>query len=170
MIKSYRNLQPRIDETAFVAENAVVIGDVEIGAAASIWYNCVLRGDVNFIKIGAETNVQDGTVIHVSTGTYPTILEDKVTVGHNATVHGCHVETGSLIGIGATVLDGARIGKYSLIAAGSLVTPDTRIPPHSFVMGAPAKIKRELTAEEIKNLDRFWQNYTEILPFYKQQI
>lgn len=129
MIKSFQNKTPKIHESAFIAENAVIIGDVEIGENASIWYNCVLRGDVNFIRIGAKSNIQDGTIIHVSRGeNFPTIIEEEVTVGHSATIHGCYIEKGSLIGIGATILDGARIGKNSLIAAGSLVTPNTQIP------------------------------------------
>ena len=117
MIKSFQDKTPIIHDSVFVAENAMIIGDVEIGEDASIWYNCMLRGDVNYIRIGARTNVQDATVIHVSRKTYPTILEDEVTVGHGVTLHGCYVETGSLIGIGSIILDGARIGKNSLVAA-----------------------------------------------------
>ncbi|HQU86546.1 MAG TPA: gamma carbonic anhydrase family protein, partial [Pyrinomonadaceae bacterium] len=127
MIKPFQNIEPKIHESAFIAENAVIIGDVEIGEQASIWYNCVLRGDVNFIRIGARSNIQDGTIIHVSRHDFPTVIEEEVTVGHSATIHGCHIEKGSLIGIGAIILDGARIGKNSLIAAGSLVTPNTII-------------------------------------------
>lgn len=167
MIKTFQNISPKIHETAFVAENATVIGDVEIGAESSIWFNSVVRGDVNFIRIGARTNIQDASVIHVSSQTHPTILEDEITVGHRATLHGCFVESRCLIGIGAIVLDGARIGKNSLIAAGSLVTPDTQIPPRSLVMGSPARVKRNLTDDEIYNLARFWQNYTELLKVYK---
>ena len=169
MIKSFQNLQPKIHETAFIAENAVIIGDVEIGAEASIWYNCVLRGDVNFIRIGAKSNIQDGTIIHVSRGeNFPTIIEAEVTVGHSATIHGCYIEKGSLIGIGATILDGARIGKNSLVAAGSLVTPNTIIPERSLVMGSPAKVKRQLTDEEIQDLQRFWRNYVELAKIYQE--
>lgn len=167
MIKSFQHLTPKIHETAFIAENAVIIGDVEIGENASVWYNCVLRGDVNFIRIGSGTNIQDGTIIHVSRGRdFPTIIEEEVTVGHSATVHGCYIEKGSLIGIGAIVLDGARIGKNSLIAAGSLVTPNTQIPERSFVLGAPARVKRELTDEEVQDLQRFWQNYVKLIELY----
>lgn len=167
MIKPFRDKTPTIEPTAFIAENAVVIGDVEIGAAASIWYNCVLRGDVNFIRIGARTNVQDGTIIHVSRGAeYPTIVADEVTIGHNATIHGCHIESGSLIGIGAIVLDGARIGRNSLVAAGSLVTPNTVIPERSFVVGSPAKVKRELGDDEVEGLQTFWRNYVSLIDFY----
>jgi carbonic anhydrase/acetyltransferase-like protein (isoleucine patch superfamily) len=167
MIKSFQAKTPKIHETAFIAETAVVIGDVEIGERASVWYNCVLRGDVNFIRIGAGTNVQDGTVIHVSRGAdFPTIIEANVTIGHSATVHGCHIEEGSLIGIGAILLDGARVGKNSLVAAGSLVTPNTQIPERSFVLGSPARVRRELTDEEVANLQKFWENYITLAEIY----
>ncbi len=169
IIRNFLDKHPQIDSTAFVAENAVIIGDVEIGAAASVWYNCVLRGDVNYIRIGAGTNIQDGTIIHVSRGAeFPTIIEKEVTVGHSATIHGCYIEQGSLIGIGAIVLDGARIGRNSLIAAGSLVTPNTIIPEGSFVMGAPAKVKRQLSADEIANMQKFWENYVTLSEMYKE--
>jgi gamma-carbonic anhydrase len=166
MIRSFKNTRPKIHETAFIAENAVIIGEVEIGENASVWYNCVLRGDVNFIKIGARTNVQDGTIIHVSRHDFPTVLEDEVTVGHSVTLHGCYIERGSLIGIGAIILDGARIGANSLIAAGSLVTPNTIIPPNSFVLGSPARVKREMSAEEIGGVQKFWQNYVTLSEVY----
>lgn len=168
MIKIFQDKTPKIHESVFVAENAVIIGDVEIAQDASIWYNCVLRGDVNYIRIGEKTNIQDGTIIHVSrTGDYSTIIEDEVTVGHSATIHGCYIETGSLIGIGAIILDGARIGKNSLVAAGSLVTPRTQIPERSLVMGSPAKVKREMTEDEVKDLERFWKGYVELNGIYK---
>lgn len=167
MIKSFQNIQPKIHETAFVAETAIVIGDVEIGAESSVWFGSVIRGDVNYIRIGARTNIQDGSIIHVTSKTHPTILENEVTLGHRVTLHGCYIEQGSLIGIGAIVLDGARIGKNSLVAAGSLVTPNTIIPPKSLVMGSPAKVKRELTEEELNDLPRFWQNYTKLISKYE---
>lgn len=167
MIKTFQNIYPKIHETAFIAENAVIIGDVEIGENASIWYNCVLRGDINFIRIGAKTNIQDGTIIHVSRGEeFSTIIEEEVTVGHSVTIHGCYIEKGSLIGIGSTILDGARIGKNSLIAAGSLVTPNSKIPERSFVLGSPARVKRELVEEEIENIQRFWQSYVKLSEIY----
>jgi len=159
MIKIFQSLQPKIHETAFIAENAVIIGDVEIGAESSVWYGSILRGDVNYIRIGERTNVQDASVIHVSTKTHPTVLEDEVTVGHSVTLHGCYIETGCLIGIGSIILDGAHIGKNSLVAAGSLVTPNTNIPANSLVMGSPAKVKRALSDDEIEGLKKFWQNY-----------
>lgn len=167
MIKSFQTHEPKIHETAFIAEDAVVIGDVRIGEQSSVWYGSVLRGDVNYIRIGARTNIQDSSVIHVSSRTHPTVLEDEITVGHRVVLHGCYIEKRCLIGIGAIVLDGARVGSDSLVAAGSLVTPDTKIPPRSLVMGAPAKVKRELTDEEIENLKKFWQNYVGLTEIYK---
>jgi len=167
MIKNFQTLHPKIHETAFVAENAVIIGDVEIGAESSVWYNCVLRGDVNYIRVGERTNIQDGSIIHVSGKTHPTVLEDEVTLGHRVTLHGCYVERGSLIGIGATVLDGARIGANSLVGAGSLVTPNTQIPPRSLVLGSPGKVKRELSDEEVSDLEKFWRNYVALSRIYK---
>jgi carbonic anhydrase/acetyltransferase-like protein (isoleucine patch superfamily) len=159
MIKSFQNIAPKIHETAFIAEDSVIIGDVEIGEQASVWYGSIIRGDVNFIRIGARTNIQDACVIHVSRETHSTVLEEEITVGHRVTLHGCYVETGCLIGIGAIILDGARIGRNSLVAAGSLVTPGTQIPERSLVMGSPARVKRQLADEEVKDLKKFWQNY-----------
>ncbi len=167
MIKKFQDKTPKIHESVFVAENAVIIGDVEIEKDASIWYNCVLRADVNHIRIGEKTNIQDGTTIHVSRKTHATVLEHEVTVGHSATIHGCYIETGCLIGIGSIILDGARIGKNSLVAAGSLVTPNTQIPERSLVMGSPAKVKREMTDEEVNDLERFWRGYVKLNGIYK---
>jgi gamma-carbonic anhydrase len=167
MIKPFQNLQPKIHESVFIAEDAVVIGDVEIGENSSVWYGSIVRGDVNYIRIGARTNIQDACVIHVSSKTHPTVLEDEITLGHRVTLHGCYVETGCLIGIGAIVMDGVRVGRNSLIAAGSLVTPNTQIPPRSLVMGSPAKVRRELTDEEVKDLERFWRNYVSLSEIYK---
>ncbi len=167
MIRNFEDKQPRIDPTAFIAETAVVIGDVEIGERSSIWYGTVVRGDVHYIRIGNRTNIQDQSIIHVSGGTDPTVLEDEITVGHRVTLHGCYVETGCLIGIGSILLDGVRVGRNSLVAAGSLVTPRTQIPPGSLVMGSPAKVKRPLTEAELTDLPKFWQNYTSIIDRYK---
>ncbi len=161
-----RGLKPKIHETAFIANDAVVIGDVEIGEDASVWFGSVVRGDVNYIRIGARTNIQDMTMIHVSSKTHATVLEDEITVGHRVTLHGCHVERGCLIGIGAILLDGVRIGAQSLVGAGSLLTPGTQIPPRSLVLGSPAKVKRELTENELAYLDRSWRNYTELKAQY----
>jgi carbonic anhydrase/acetyltransferase-like protein (isoleucine patch superfamily) len=169
MIRPFRGTHPRIHPTAFIEESAQVIGDVTIGAHSSVWFSAVVRGDVFHIRIGERTNVQDGTVIHVSNGTHATILEDEVTIGHNVTLHGCYVERGCLIGIGSIVMDGARVGEKSLVAAGSLVSPGTIIPPRSLVMGVPARVKRPLTDEEVADLDVFWKNYVEYTRVYREE-
>lgn len=169
MIRKYKGIEPKIHPSAFIAENAVIIGDVEIGEDSSVWYGCVIRGDVNRIRIGDRTNVQDGTVIHVSRAQFdgPTIIGDEVTIGHGAMIHGCTIEDGALIGIGATVLDGVRIGKQAFIAAGSLVTPNTVVPPRTMVMGSPARVKKELSEADLVDLEDFWKSYVEILPDYR---
>ena len=166
MIKSFNSVEPKIHKTAFIADDAIVIGDVEIGEDASVWFGSIIRGDVNFIRIGARTNIQDATVIHVSSKTHSTILEDNITVGHSVVLHGCHVESGCLIGIGAILIDGVRVGRNSLVAAGSLLTQGTQIPPGSLVMGSPAKVKRALTSDELAYLDRSWRNYVELKKQY----
>lgn len=166
-IYPFKEIYPKLEDSVYVAENAVVIGDVEIGAHASIWFGTVVRGDVNFIRIGAGTNIQDACVIHVSSEDFPTVIEDSVTVGHKVTLHGCYVETGCLIGIGSMILDGARIGRDSLVAAGSLVTPGTLIPPRSLVMGSPARVKRELADDEIENIHKNAARYIELAAIYK---
>ncbi len=167
MIRPFGGKHPQIHPSAFVEQSAQVIGDVVIGEQSSIWFCAVVRGDVFHIRVGARTNIQDGTVVHVTNGTHATVLEDEVTIGHNVTLHGCHVERGCLIGIGAIVMDGVRVGEHSLVAAGSLLAPGTQIPPRSLVMGAPAKVKRPLTAEEVASLDLYWQNYVEYTRQYK---
>jgi len=166
MIRSFRDIHPRVHPTAFVEASAQVIGDVHIGEDSSVWFNTVVRGDMHFIRIGDRTNVQDNSVIHVRSGTCPTILEDEVTVGHSVTLHGCHVEGGALIGIGSILLDDVRIGDHSIVAAGSLVSPGTIVPPRSLVMGRPARVKRSLSDEEVAGLDVFWKNYVELTKEY----
>jgi gamma-carbonic anhydrase len=169
MMRPFRGTHPQIHPTAYIEESAQIIGDVQIGEHSSVWFNAVVRGDVHFIRIGSRTNIQDGTVIHVSNGTHETILEDEVTVGHNVTLHGCYIERGCLIGIGAIVMDGVRVGAQSLIAAGSLLSPGTQIPPRSLVMGAPARVKRSLTDEEVAGLEVFWQNYVRYIEMYREE-
>lgn len=166
MIRPFKNILPKIHGSVYVADDAVVIGDVEIGEDASVWFGSIIRGDVNFIRIGARTNIQDATVIHVSSKTHSTVLEDEVTVGHRVTLHGCHVERGCLIGIGAILMDGVRVGHNSLVGAGSLLTPGTQIPPRSLVIGSPGRVKRELTVDELAYLDRSWRNYVELKKHY----
>jgi carbonic anhydrase/acetyltransferase-like protein (isoleucine patch superfamily) len=170
MIRPFRGTHPQIHESAFIEESAQIIGDVHIGEQSSVWFNAVVRGDVFYIRIGNRTNIQDGTVIHVTNGTHATVLEDEVSVGHNATLHGCYIEYGCLVGMGAIVMDDVHVGAQSLVAAGSLVAPGTRIPPRSLVMGAPAKVKRPLTDEEVAGLDVFWKNYVEYTRIYKEGV
>lgn len=162
MIMAFREKLPSLHNTVFIADTATVIGDVEIGEDSSVWFGSVLRGDVNYIRIGERTNIQDMTMIHVSSKTHATILEDEITVGHRVTLHGCHIESRCLIGIGAILMDGVRVGRESLVGAGSLLTPGTQIPPRSLVLGSPARVKRELTDEELEYLGRSWKNYVEL--------
>lgn len=144
----YREIYPKLGEEVFVAPGAWVIGDVVIGDRSSIWFNTVVRGDVHYIRIGSETNVQDNSILHVTEGRFPLEIGNRVTIGHRAIVHGCVVEDDCLIGMGAIILDGARIGRGSLVAAGSLVAPGTDIPPDSLVMGVPATMKKTVGEAE----------------------
>jgi len=150
---------PRVHPTAFVDQSAQVIGDVEIGADSSVWMHAVVRGDVNFIRIGDRSNVQDGCVLHVMHETDATIVGSDVTIGHAAIVHGCTIEDRVLIGMGAIVLNGARVGADSIVAAGTLITERTQIPPRSMVMGSPGKVRRALTDNEIELVRQSAANY-----------
>ena len=158
ILRAFDGKKPRIGQRVFVAENAALIGDVEIGNDCSIWFGTTIRGDVNLIRIGSRTNVQDNCTIHVDPG-FPVSVGAGVTIGHGAIVHGCTVEENCLIGMGATVLNGARIGRDSLVGAGALVTEGKQIPPGSLVVGVPARVLRELTPEEIEGLRRSAQGY-----------
>jgi carbonic anhydrase/acetyltransferase-like protein (isoleucine patch superfamily) len=169
MIRPFRGVRPQIHPTAYVDPSAQVIGDVHLGEEASIWCNCTVRGDIHYIRIGDRANLQDNCVMHVQNGTHPTILEEEVTVGHSVTLHGCYVERGSLIGIGSILLDDVRIGELSLVAAGSLVSPRTVVPPRSLVMGTPARVKRPLTDQEVADLAQFWQNYVNYTREYLEE-
>lgn len=159
MIHPYRTVVPRVHRTAFVHDSAHVVGDVELGEDASVWFCSVLRADVNSIRIGRGTNVQDGTVIHVNRRGPATVLGDFVTVGHAARLHGCTIASRCLIGIGAIVLDGAELGEECLVAAGSLVPPGMKAPPRSFLVGAPAKVRREVSADDLALIRRSAENY-----------
>ena len=152
MLLVFQNKIPQIDSSAYIVESAAVIGDVVIGAESSIWFNAVIRGDVNYIRIGKRTNIQDGCVLHVAREKYPLTIGDEVTVGHNATLHACTIESRCLIGMGATIMDGSTIGENCIVGAGSLVTPGTTIQPGSLVIGGPAKVKRKLTENEIRSI------------------
>ena len=146
---AYDGKSPRIAPSAFLAEGSVVVGDVEIGDRSSLWFGTVVRGDVNHVRIGARTNVQDLTVVHVTSRTHPTVIGDDVTVGHRAVLHGCTIKDRCLVGIGAIVMDGAVVGPDAMVGAGALVPPGMLVPPGTLVLGAPAKVKRQLTADEI---------------------
>ena len=159
MLRPYRSVLPTVDPTAYVDVSAQVIGDVHVGPESSIWMNVVVRGDVNYIRIGARTNVQDLTLIHVMRNTHPTILGDDVTVGHSAVVHGCTIEDRCLIGMGAILLNGCVIGTGSIVAAGTLVPEGTIVPPGSMVMGVPGKVRRALTPEEDASIKWYASNY-----------
>jgi carbonic anhydrase/acetyltransferase-like protein (isoleucine patch superfamily) len=152
VLRSYKDQHPRLGARVFVDPSAQVIGDVELGDDVSIWMGTVLRGDINFIRIGARSNIQENSVVHVDYGDFPVVIEEGVTVGHAAILHGCHVERDCLIGMGAKLLNGARIGKESLVAAGALVLEGMVIPPRSLVMGAPARMRRAITDEEAARL------------------
>ena len=155
---TFGGTEPDVDPTAFVAPSAVLIGRVEIGAEASIWYNCVLRGDVNRIRVGARSNVQDGTVIHCdspkpgSPGGHPTIIGEEVLIGHMAMVHGCILHDRAFVGLGAIVMDGCTIESDAMLAAGAMLTPGRRIPSGQLWAGRPAKYVRDLTAEELEGM------------------
>jgi carbonic anhydrase/acetyltransferase-like protein (isoleucine patch superfamily) len=166
MIRTFKGMTPQVAPTAFVEASAQLIGDVTIGAHSSVWFNCVLRGDVYHIRVGDYSNIQDGTIIHVTSGRFATIIGNRVTVGHGAVLHGCTVGDNCLVGIGAIVLDDVTIGEGSLIAAGSLVTPGTVIPPRSLVMGSPAKVRRAVSDEEAARIDMHWQHYVEYKDAY----
>lgn len=154
-----RGVGPVIGEKVFIADNARVISDVEIGDSSSIWYNVTIRGDVMPIRIGKEVNVQDGAVIHGTYGQYGTTLHDRVTIGHLVMLHGCEVGKGTLVGMGSILMDGVKVGEHCLIGAGSLLTEGTVIPPRSLVIGRPAKVKRSLTDEEVALLEKSADNY-----------
>jgi carbonic anhydrase/acetyltransferase-like protein (isoleucine patch superfamily) len=158
MIRPYQNRWPKLGEGVYVDTSAQVIGDVTLGAHASIWMNAVLRGDVNAIRVGSETNVQDNSVLHC-TAEHPTTLADHVTVGHSVTLHGCRVGSYCLVGIGAIVLNGADIGDECVVAAGTLVPEGMKVPSRSLVMGVPAKVRREVTEAERLELRQLAKSY-----------
>lgn len=159
MIRRFKDVVPLVDPTAYVDESAQVIGDVVIGAESSVWMNVVIRGDVNHVRIGRRSNVQDLTMIHVMRDTHPTVIGDEVTIGHSAVVHGTTIEDRVLIGMAAVLLNGVHVGHDSIVAAGTLLTEGTRVPPRSLVMGRPGKVRRELTDEEVAEIRWYADNY-----------
>ncbi len=161
IVRGYEGKNPRFGDRVFVAENAAVIGDVEIGNDCSIWYGTTVRGDAHFIRIGSRTNVQDNCSIHATTNTWPTVIAEEVTIGHGAIVHGCTIRKGALIGMGSRVLDGAVVGECALVGAGALVPEGMHVPPRTLAVGVPARVKRPLTDEELARLDLSWRHYVE---------
>lgn len=168
MIRPYRGVAPRIAASAYIDPSAQVIGDVEIGERSSIWPNAVLRGDVNAIRIGEETNIQDNSVVHVDLGEFTTVIGNRVTVGHRAVLHGCTVEDDCLIGIGAVVLNGARIRRGSVIAAGAVVPEGAEIPPDSLALGVPARVQRPVSEQEKERFRNNCAHYVETARAYKE--
>ena len=162
----YKGVYPKIGEGVFLAEGSFVIGDVEIGDGSSIWFNTVVRGDVNYIRIGKNTNIQDLTMVHVTTAKYPTIIGDNVTIGHRAMIHGCVIGNNCLIGMGAIILDGVKIGNNCLVAAGSLLTQGKEFPDGVLIKGAPAKVARELSPEEIEMIENLAHHYRKLADTY----
>jgi carbonic anhydrase/acetyltransferase-like protein (isoleucine patch superfamily) len=150
---------PRVPRSVFIDESAQVIGDVEIGEESSVWMCVVIRGDVNSIRIGKRSNVQDGTIVHVMTKTHPTTIGDNVTIGHGAIVHGCTIEDQCLIGMGAVLLNGAYVGAGSIVAAGTLLVEGMQVPPRSLVMGSPGKVKRTLSDAEVLDIQAYADRY-----------
>ena len=169
MIRTYLGHAPQIAATAYIDPQAVVIGDVVIGEHSSVWPCAVLRGDVNFMRIGARTNIQDGSILHVMRDTNPLILGDNVTVGHAVVLHGCTIESRCLIGMGSIILNGAKIGAGSIIAAGTLVPERTIVAPGSLFMGQPGKLRRAITPEDLESIDRYAQRYVEYKDTYKSE-
>lgn len=162
MIAPFEGKVPRIHPGAWIAPNAVVLGDVEIGEGASVWYGCVLRGDTNFIRVGARSNIQDGTIVHVNAGREPTVIGADVTVGHAAIIHACTLEDGAFVGMGATVLDGAVVEGGGVLAACSVLPPGKRVPSGELWMGNPAKLSRVLTPEARAQFARTASHYVEL--------
>ncbi len=166
MILTYQGIRPDIHPSAYVAPGADIIGKVKLERDSSIWFGCVLRGDVNRIEIGQATNIQDGSILHVDDG-HPCLIAHHVHVGHHANLHGCRVETGAMIGIGSIVLSGCRIGEEAIVGAGSVVLEGTKIPPRSLAVGAPARVVRKLTAKDIGYIKQWVAKYVRLAKEYK---
>jgi carbonic anhydrase/acetyltransferase-like protein (isoleucine patch superfamily) len=166
MILNFEGKRPIISEESFIAKNATIIGEVKIGKFSSIWYNVVLRGDIAPIRIGNNTSIQDGSIVHCDVGV-PTTIGNNVTIGHNVMLHACKIGDNSLIGMGAIVLDGVEVGEGTIVGAGSIVTPKTVIPPFSMALGVPAKVVRKLSEEEIVNLKNHAIDYVDLMKRYR---
>lgn len=166
MIYPFNGTKPKIDESVFLADYVTVTGDVEIGPGSSVWFNTVIRGDVNATRIGSKVNIQDLCMLHQSPA-YPLIIEDEVTVGHHVILHSCTIRKNALIGMGSIILDGAEIGEGAFVGAGSLVPQGKKIPPNTLAFGSPAKVVRELNDEDIRDMVRIVREYAEKGQYYK---
>ena len=166
----YLDTYPELDETVFLASGVKVIGDVKIGKDSSVWYNTVIRGDVHYIRIGELTNIQDCSMLHVTNGKYPLNIGNKVTIGHSAVLHGCTIEDLTLIGMGAVILDDAKIEKNSMVAAGAVVRPGFVVPSGKLAAGVPAKIIRDLTKSELEEFEKSAQRYKEYTRLTKESL
>lgn len=166
----YLDSYPKLAEDVFLAPGVKLIGDVEIGSGSSVWYNAVIRGDVHYIKIGEQTNVQDGSMLHVTNGKYPLNIGNKVTIGHSVTLHGCTIKDLSLIGMGSIVLDGAIVEEKSIVAAGAVVRPGFVVPSGKLVAGVPAKIVRDLTEAELLDLEESANRYKKYSQITKESL
>ncbi|MDZ4727883.1 MAG: gamma carbonic anhydrase family protein [Leptospira sp.] len=167
MIYTFQGKTPVIAPSAWVAPSADIMGDVVIGEESSIWFQCVLRGDVNYIRIGSHVNIQDMTLVHVSRNLFPVIIGDYVSIGHHATIHACTLKDHSFVGMGATVMDDVEIGEWSFVGAGSLVPPGKKIPPGVLLMGSPAKIIRDITEKDREIITRTADNYVKYKENYR---
>ena len=166
MLRTYRGIHPQIAPHCFIEASAQIIGDVNIGEHSSIWFNSVLRGDVQRIVVGHHSNVQDLCMIHVTRDTHATHIGNYVSLGHGVIAHGCTIEDRCLIGMGSVILDTANIGTESIVAAGAVVPIGMKVPPRSLVAGVPATVKKELNEKDIEFIDRFWKNYIEYKEIY----
>lgn len=159
MIRSFQGVVPKIPASCFVEDTAVVIGDVVMGENCSVWFNAVIRGDVNYIRIGNRTNVQDLCILHVTHDTHPLLIGNDVTIGHHVVLHGCTIHDRVLVGMGSIIMDGAVVGEDSVVGAGALIVEGTVVPPKSLILGAPAKVKRSVTEKELAWVKESADNY-----------
>ncbi len=166
----YKDKFPKIDQSVFIASGSKIIGDVEIEENSSVWYNTVIRGDVHYIKIGKMTNIQDMSMLHVTNGKYPLVIGNKITIGHSVTLHGCTLKDLCLIGMGAVILDGAVIEENTIVAAGSVIKPGFVVPTGKLVGGVPGKIIRNLTKEEIDDIEAGAMRYIEYTRITKNSL
>jgi carbonic anhydrase/acetyltransferase-like protein (isoleucine patch superfamily) len=166
MIRSFQGIKPTIPSSCFIEETGIVIGDVVLGENCSVWFHAVIRGDVNCIRIGHRTNVQDLCMLHVTHDTHPLIIGDEVTIGHGVVLHGCTIKDRVLIGMGTIVMDGAVIGEDSVVGAGALITEGTIVPPKSLILGSPAKVKRPVTDKEVTWIKESADNYVKYAKQY----